>query len=271
MNIRHIVRGGATIGLIAAATHVAWAKVDTTKLVLHSAHRTGPETSYTFTGTFDYSFTDGEYTFVATYESTVTAHWNPLTKEATEHIAFSRTKFEAGQVAATFECSGDPFVAVPGAGPLCQQKNLQISLNYGKGEYWPKILKDDPLTYRRADPAQANTMFAKSSSANPPPPPPSPAPNPDSTRRPNASGGTARTIPSTFANPTWQGTRVDYCLHWGTACGQPAADEFCRRSGFARSTASTLAQKVGPTLVLGDSQTCDGTRCDGFASISCAK
>jgi hypothetical protein len=69
----------------------------------------------------------------------------------------------------------------------------------------------------------------------------------------------------------WLGRRVDFCLHWFAECGQPAADQFCKLSGYTRSVAWTPAEKVGQTLVLGDNKPCNDARCDGFTPISCVK
>jgi hypothetical protein len=72
-----------------------------------------------------------------------------------------------------------------------------------------------------------------------------------------------------FAAPTINGTAVDLCLNWGTGCGAPAADEFCRRQGFSASTEHTVQNDAPPTLVLGDNLVCDGAFCDRFSAITC--
>ena len=72
-----------------------------------------------------------------------------------------------------------------------------------------------------------------------------------------------------FDAPTIDGNGVDICLHWGTSCGAPAADEFCRRKGFAGSTANTIRNDLPPTLVLGDNAVCTDATCDRFSNITC--
>ena len=72
-----------------------------------------------------------------------------------------------------------------------------------------------------------------------------------------------------FDAPTIDGNGVDICLHWGTSCGAPAADEFCRRNGFAASTANTVRNDAPPTLVLGDNAVCNDATCDRFSQITC--
>ena len=66
------------------------------------------------------------------------------------------------------------------------------------------------------------------------------------------------------------GYSVDNCLHWGTECGKPAADEFCRRTGVPSGAATFTMAAMHPTWVLGDSKVCDQTNCVGFTSIYCS-
>jgi hypothetical protein len=72
-----------------------------------------------------------------------------------------------------------------------------------------------------------------------------------------------------FAAPTIGGAGVDVCLHWGTSCGAPAADEFCRRQGYAAAVASSIQNDAPPTLVLGDNAVCKDPTCDRFSAITC--
>jgi hypothetical protein len=269
MTARQFVGIGITIGFVTLATVLAWASVNTDGLALHSASRADMETKYTFTGKFTYSYAENGRTFVTNYEATVSATWNPAKGTASENISYQRVKFEGGQVSAHFSCSADPFVAFQGAWPTCKPAGLQIDAHGSQegADNWNEMLKDKPLTFRRADPAAAQALINKAASTpkNSPPPPPTPSPTP-------IPGGEAgRGLPTQFSNPSWRGRRVDLCLHWGADCGQPAADEFCKRSGFTRSTAWKPAERVGETLVLGDNKPCSDPRCDGFATISCVK
>jgi hypothetical protein len=77
--------------------------------------------------------------------------------------------------------------------------------------------------------------------------------------------------PGQYFNPTTDsaGTGVDVCLNWGTGCGAPAADEFCRRQGFVGSIGHEIRNDSPPTLVLGDNVFCGGSFCDRFSSITC--
>lgn len=68
--------------------------------------------------------------------------------------------------------------------------------------------------------------------------------------------------------------RVDLCYQWGSQCGQPAADAFCRSEGFARAEPGgfTVAYDVGaadPTLVQGAGRLCAEAACDALANVRC--
>lgn len=138
-------------------------------LALESASRLGAETRYRFTGTVNYHYGLAQ---VARYEVSVSARWDPATREADESISFQRINAEGGKVSASFMCSSDPFLAFPGEWATCQQTNLQIKLNGEQGaEHWQKMLEARPLTYRRGDPAAAHALM-KDYKPNAPPPPP---------------------------------------------------------------------------------------------------
>ncbi len=75
-----------------------------------------------------------------------------------------------------------------------------------------------------------------------------------------------------FANPVWKGHRLDNCLTWGTNCGKPAADAFCRSEGLADSIYSVVDPEPGrsSTRLIGTDQICDQDFCVGFQMITCA-
>ncbi len=73
-----------------------------------------------------------------------------------------------------------------------------------------------------------------------------------------------------FDRPSVDGVRIDWCLTWGTDCGKPAADRFCRDRGLSHATRFDIARAVGPTRIIGSGQPCNDKRCDGFAFIECA-
>jgi hypothetical protein len=78
-----------------------------------------------------------------------------------------------------------------------------------------------------------------------------------------------------FNAPSIRGVRVDLCMHWGSDCGKPAADLFCREMGFSEAQnfipANDIGGRVGRTLVFGDGRFCEGAACDGFGSITCVR
>lgn len=67
-------------------------------------------------------------------------------------------------------------------------------------------------------------------------------------------------------NPMYRGLRLDFCRHWGSECGWPAAESFCV-NGLATNWA--VADDVGPTRIIGTNQVCPDGSCDGFRFISC--
>jgi hypothetical protein len=77
-----------------------------------------------------------------------------------------------------------------------------------------------------------------------------------------------------FYTPALAGNRVDWCLHWGSSCGAPAANEFCRRVGYGHASAFSKANNIGshsPTIVLGSGAVCNQPQCDGFQNITCVR
>jgi hypothetical protein len=75
-----------------------------------------------------------------------------------------------------------------------------------------------------------------------------------------------------FNAPMIDGHRLDICLRWGEACGEPAADAFCVRNGFERASGFVPDPDIGaraPTKVLSTGQVCNESFCDGFQSITC--
>ena len=80
------------------------------------------------------------------------------------------------------------------------------------------------------------------------------------------------TVPLAAAPPKYNGYRVDVCRVWGMECGQPAADEWCRRNGKQRASSYRIQEDIGasePTVVIGTGQLCSAAYCDGFSRIVC--
>jgi astacin len=75
-----------------------------------------------------------------------------------------------------------------------------------------------------------------------------------------------------FVRPTINSYRLDWCRQWGTECGAPAAEAFCRAADYAGVTSWGIDGNIGaesPTQVISTGQVCDRSSCDGFAFILC--
>ena len=80
-------------------------------------------------------------------------------------------------------------------------------------------------------------------------------------------------IPSerVFANPAWNGHRLDVCLNWAKDCGKPPADKFCQSNGYASAFHFVVdATPTGvSTRLIGSNQICSEKFCTGFQMIVC--
>lgn len=70
---------------------------------------------------------------------------------------------------------------------------------------------------------------------------------------------------------------LDWCRDWGTQCGKPAAEAFCKQAdGGARPRSTDFghwprAGHHGATVVISTRDTCELPRCEGFSYIVCRK
>lgn len=103
----------------------------------------------------------------------------------------------------------------------------------------------------RAFADQAGSLVTEISAAATWPPPPS-----------GAGAGT------TISPVIEGGVTVDYCLTWGTNCGQPVADEFCRRQGYDGAVSFAWTY-MHPTRTLLGGEICDQDSCGGMTSVTC--
>ena len=88
----------------------------------------------------------------------------------------------------------------------------------------------------------------------------------------NAPTDAAQDEDKTYRKPRWKDQRLDWCFKWGTDCGQPAADHFCRRRRFSGAKDFRAEPNVGsyePTRVAGTDQVCNQPWCTGFDYITC--
>jgi len=129
---------------------------------------------------------------------------------------------------------------------------------------YPGVGMREGQVQQQGDPGEARGL-------NPQPEPPSSQAR--QAPRPGLAPARMGTVPA-FTAPIWDGKRVDLCLVWGGQCGEPAATEFCKRSGYAKASGWKPANDIGaqtPTVVLSSGQVCSDSSCDGFASITCSK
>jgi hypothetical protein len=66
-----------------------------------------------------------------------------------------------------------------------------------------------------------------------------------------------------------QAERLDFCQQWGSACGKPAADAFCKTKGHDGSASSEIDPDIGRTMIIGSGAICTDPTCDGFKQIQC--
>jgi hypothetical protein len=72
--------------------------------------------------------------------------------------------------------------------------------------------------------------------------------------------------------PMMNGAPVDACASWGTDCGKPAADQFCRTQGWQAATDFTSVLD-SRTWVIGSNRYCQagpGT-CGGLRNVTCVR
>jgi hypothetical protein len=77
----------------------------------------------------------------------------------------------------------------------------------------------------------------------------------------------------TFVSPKVGGNRLDWCLNWGSGCGEPAATAWCKTKGYNKSIDSEEDMDIGassPTRLLSTGAVCDQAYCDGFTFITCS-
>lgn len=78
----------------------------------------------------------------------------------------------------------------------------------------------------------------------------------------------------TFRTPQHQGYRLDYCQAFGQVCGERVATRWCRGNGYEYATDWAVERSIGdvqPTIAIDNDRVCRGSRCDGFASVTCGR
>ena len=72
-----------------------------------------------------------------------------------------------------------------------------------------------------------------------------------------------------FLDPLVDGVPLDYCLEWGSECGEPAADAWCRAQGYAGASTFEVRSSSPPTRTFSSGQICDMVFCDRIISLTC--
>lgn len=76
-------------------------------------------------------------------------------------------------------------------------------------------------------------------------------------------------VDKVYRNPKVRGYALDYCKQWGTACGKPAADQFCKAKGHTRSVDFAARFDSPPTRVISSGKVCTGGFCDRIVAVAC--
>ena len=66
--------------------------------------------------------------------------------------------------------------------------------------------------------------------------------------------------------------RIDWCLNGGTQCGQPAADNYCKRHLWTGARDFAADPNIGssqPTIISASNEVCNQSFCTGFKYITC--
>ncbi|KQY29346.1 hypothetical protein ASD38_08295 [Caulobacter sp. Root487D2Y] len=104
-----------------------------------------------------------------------------------------------------------------------------------------------------------------------PSPSPAPAPPPPTTHVPVAqmTGVIYRNPEITAA--TGETAPLDWCRDYGSECGKPAADAFCRAQGHARADHIQPRPDIGRTVIIATGAICADPTCDGFRLVECVR
>jgi hypothetical protein len=71
-------------------------------------------------------------------------------------------------------------------------------------------------------------------------------------------------------NPKVDGIALDWCKTWGSECGKPTADYFCRYKGYSFAKSFQIDKNVAYTKILKTGQICNQDFCSSFKYITCS-
>ena len=72
-----------------------------------------------------------------------------------------------------------------------------------------------------------------------------------------------------FVYPRFDNYRIAWCYQQGQGCGHRAAQSFCRRMGYLKTTKFEREENVSATKTIGDHYLCFGESCSAFKKIVC--
>lgn len=75
--------------------------------------------------------------------------------------------------------------------------------------------------------------------------------------------------PVHYVKPMAGKRRLDWCLDYGTGCGKPAANFYCKAKGHDKAVNFKIDENIFMTRLLKTGQKCTDPSCDGFKFIDC--
>lgn len=75
-----------------------------------------------------------------------------------------------------------------------------------------------------------------------------------------------------FVRPRIEGVRLDWCLSYGSDCGEEVAYKWCIENNYSKPLFWEIDKDIGvtePTATLNSRESCFKNGCDGFKTIVC--
>jgi hypothetical protein len=153
--------------------------------------------------------------------------------------------------------------------PPAPESPAEVAAEADVGAVTPVSATAAPATTGATSSVQPEAAAEGTVTEDDPGPPP-----PDTIALAAAGAPPLRPVLEVFAEPTFNGRRLDWCRGWKDACGKATADEFCRLNGFAEALSFAPDPKIGaaePTRQIASGLVCDHENCDGFVEIACTR